>query len=330
MPPPRRPTEGSLLAKPNRGNSWHNANSGLMADSNAPLAAPTGRLEDGHVTVKVDGLRAPELSFGFEHRQSRVGVGAAFGSHVLFVLLAIFLLYYAPSPSIGGPVPPASYPKDIVWLNLPGPGGGGGGGGNQMPEPPKKAELPGQEKITVPAVKPPAPSPQKPEEPKDLAMNIPAKTMADAQQMTPGLLEQAMAASMVSQGTGTNGAGSGKNGGIGSGDGNGLGPGTGGGTGGGTYHVGNGVESPQILSQVRPQYTADAMRAKVQGTAWVECIVMPDGSVTDAHIAKSLDSVFGLDQEALRAARQWRFVPGRRFGQPVAVQITIELTFTLR
>jgi len=260
-----------------------------------------------------------------------VGVGAAFGTHVLFALVVIFLMYYAPSPDLSAPVATAQYPKDIVWLNQPGPGGGGGGGGNQMQEPPKKAELPGKEKITVPVTKPPAPTPQKPKEEEDPAMNIPAKNMADAQQMSPGMLDAAMAASMISQGVGTGGGGgTGKGTGIGPGDGNGLGPGSGGGTGGGVYHVGNGVESPTILTQVRPQYTADAMRAKVQGVALVECIVRPDGSVTDAHIVKSLDPVFGLDQEAVKAASKWRFVPGKRFGQPVSVQITIELTFTLR
>ena len=35
-------------------------------------------------------------------------------------------------------------------------------------------------------------------------------------------------------------------------------------------------------------------------------------------------------QEAIKAARQWRFAPGTRMGQAVPVQITIELTFTLR
>ena len=56
----------------------------------------------------------------------------------------------------------------------------------------------------------------------------------------------------------------------------------------------------------------------------------PTVPVGDVNITKSLDSTFGLDQEAIKAAKQWRFVPGRRFGQPVAVLVTIELTFTLR
>ena len=42
---------------------------------------------------------------------------------------------------------------------------------------------------------------------------------------------------------------------------------------------------------------------------------------------KSLDRVFGLDDEAVKAAKQWRFDPGRRFGEPVAVSVTLELAF---
>ena len=81
---------------------------------------------------------------------------------------------------------------------------------------------------------------------------------------------------------------------------------------------------------MKPQYTADAMRAKIQGTAVLDCVVNADGSVGECGVVRSLDSTFGLDQEAVKAARQWKFAPGRRLGQPVAVLVTIELTFTLR
>lgn len=287
----------------------------------------------GHLSVHIEGLRQPEPTFSFEHPQSRVGVSASIVSHALFAAVAIFIATYAPAPSTKSPVQPDRLPDSIVWLSQPGPGGGGGGGGNQMQEPPKKAEVPGKEKISVPAVQPPAPTPEppKPEPPEEPAVNIPAKTLGDAQQISPGLLESAMAASSISQGTGIGGgAGIGEGTGIGRGRGEGLGEGEGGGTGGGVYRPGNGVELPRVVREVRPQYTADAMRAKVQGTVWVECVVLPDGSVGQASVTKSLDSVFGLDQEALKAAKQWKFVPGRRFGEPVSVLVTIELTFTLR
>ncbi len=287
-------------------------------------------VDNGHLAVHVEGLHPPELSFSFERRQSKVGVGSAVGAHAFFLLLAIVIALYAPVPDASGPPPRTELPKEIVWLSEPGPGGGGGGGGNQSPEPPKKAEVPAKDKISVPVERPPTPKPQKLDEPKEPLLNIPAKVLGDAEVMNPGLLE-GMSTVSLSQGTGTDGgAGTGAGTGIGPGKGSGLGPGEGGGTGGGVYRPGNGVELPQPVRQVRPNYTADAMRAKVQGTVWVECVVNPDGTVGDVNVTKSLDSVFGLDQEAVKAARQWRFVPGRRFGQPVPVLVTIELTFTLR
>ena len=102
------------------------------------------------------------------------------------------------------------------------------------------------------------------------------------------------------------------------------------GVGGGEYDVGNGVTAPRILRQVKPAYTSEAMRAKVQGEVLLRCVVLPDGSVGRVEIVKSLDGVFGLDQEAIKAARQWKFVPGTRLGEPVAVRVTIAIDFTLR
>jgi TonB family protein len=40
--------------------------------------------------------------------------------------------------------------------------------------------------------------------------------------------------------------------------------------------------------------------------------------------------VFGLDGEAINAARQWQFLPATRLGKPVPIRVTIEVTFTVR
>ena len=72
------------------------------------------------------------------------------------------------------------------------------------------------------------------------------------------------------------------------------------------------------------------MRARIQGTVWVECVVQTNGQCSDTHVIRSLDQTFGLDQEAIKTVKQWRFDPGRLRGQPVAVQVIIEMTFTLR
>jgi len=80
--------------------------------------------------------------------------------------------------------------------------------------------------------------------------------------------------------------------------------------------------------RVQRQVTAAVERGGPFGHT--ERIVRPDGSVGDVQILRSLDGVFGLDQEAIKAAKQWRFAPGTRLGEPVPVLVTIELTFTLR
>lgn len=285
---------------------------------------------DPHVT-HVTPNRPIDVHFSFEHAQSRVGVVASVLSHVAMAVIAFLVMRYEPEAQ-SLDITPVVSAKDIVWLPEPGPGGGGGGGGNKNPEPPKKAELPGKEKISVPIKKAPEPKPDPPkEEPPPIEqLNIPARAMASAQVALPGAITSE-APPTVSQGSGTGGgAGTGTGSGVGPGQGSGLGPGHGGGTGGGAYRPGSGVTVPVVLKEVKPSYTADAMRAKVQGTVWLECIVMPDGSVGDVKVTRSLDSVFGLDQEAIKAARQWRFRPGMRMGEPVPVIITIELTFTLR
>jgi periplasmic protein TonB len=274
--------------------------------------------------------RPVELRFGFEARQSRVGVGASVAAHIAFALAILLAIRFAPQPSALELLPDTPI-KDIVWLADPGPGGGGGGGGNKMPEPPRKAEVPGKEKITVPVKETPKPTPEPPKpDPPPEQLVIPAQTMASAQVELPGVIAPS-APVTESQGSGTGGgAGSGSGQGIGSGQGAGLGPGFGGGTGGGAYRPGAGITLPSVVREVKPAYTADAMRAKVQGSVWLECIVMPDGSVGEVRVTRSLDPIFGLDQEAIKAAKMWRFRPGMRQGEPVPVIITIELTFTLR
>ena len=88
--------------------------------------------------------------------------------------------------------------------------------------------------------------------------------------------------------------------------------------------------SPQVLKSVRPAYTNDAKKAKIEGVVRLQVVVMPDGTVTEVHIVKSLDKKHGLDEEAIKAAKQWRFTPGTKDREPVPVQVFIELKFTLK
>jgi len=91
-----------------------------------------------------------------------------------------------------------------------------------------------------------------------------------------------------------------------------------------------GVTLPKLVSRVNPQYTPAAMQAKIEGTVMMKAVIRTDGTAGDIAIVQSLDSQYGLDEQAVAALRQWRFEPGRKAGKPVPVRVTIEMRFTLK
>ena len=263
----------------------------------------------------------------------RQGAGASILAHIAVVVLLVIIVTRAPVVHTSTPQQHQNF--DLIFLQTKGPGGGGGGGGNNTPTPPKKAELPGKEKTTVPVTKPPEPKPvEKPKEtpPPPQEVNVPVQQITSGIDKIAGVLpSMTTVPDPNSMGMGTRtGAGGGNGTGMGTGTGSGLGDGIGGGTGGGVYDVGNGVTEPKLIREVKPQYTADAMRAKVQGEVELEAVVNPDGSVDRIRVTRSLDHTFGLDDQAIKAVRQWRFVPGMLKGQPVPVRGSVVLDFTLR
>ncbi len=287
----------------------------------------------GHLSVHIEGEHPQDVPFMFERVGRRMfgamGTSIAIQASITLGLVFMAMHYTAgtPAETIRTVIPPG-----IVWIAKDGPGGGGGGGGNQSKEPPRKLELPGKDAMSVPAAKPKqleVPKEIKPSEAPPQVAQLDARALESGALQLPGTFDGVPGGTSQGPGTG-GGAGTGTGNGIGPGNGSGIGPGWGGGTGGGPYRPGNGIQNPEKIREVKPQYTAEAMRAKIQGTVIVECVVLPDGTVGEVSVVKSLDPTFGLDQEAIKAAKQWRFIPGRRNGQPVPVLITIELTFTLR
>jgi TonB family protein len=90
----------------------------------------------------------------------------------------------------------------------------------------------------------------------------------------------------------------------------------------------SGVEPPRIRREVKPFYTPDAMRRKVEGVVLLDALVLPDGSVGAARVKQSLDP--DLDQSAVASLRRWQFMPATRDGIPVAVVVAVEVSFTLK
>jgi protein TonB len=90
------------------------------------------------------------------------------------------------------------------------------------------------------------------------------------------------------------------------------------------------VTQPRVLKIVQPAYTPEARAARVEGTVLLDVIVQADGHVGDeVKIVRSLDTKYGLDEQAIAAAKQWLFAPAKQDGKPIAMHVTIEQTFRL-
>jgi periplasmic protein TonB len=264
-----------------------------------------------------------------------VALAAAF--HLLVAALIVLALPAAPAPPRRDETAPTQVtqvvlPKHLIFLPATGPpGGGGGGGGNRQSGPIRHAEGVGHDAVTLRTTKrPPTPGPG----PVALDTAIPPVVL-DALPMASGTTEQiGLPVGGVSFGTSTGsgsggGVGTGEGTGIGSGRGPGIGPGSGGGFGGGAYRPGGSVTTPRLLSEVKPHYTSEALERKIQGSVWLDVVVMRDGCAGAVRVARSLDPG-GLDEEAIKAIRLWRFAPGRLAGVPVDVQVTVVMDFSIR
>ena len=312
--------------------SGEQASAALAAVS--PLSPDAEQSAAAVLSIRPDTVGPRDVQFLLGANQERMGrsIAASFGGHAVAIGLLLFLMSLAPE-RVFELIEPNRDNYGIVWLPEEGPGGGGGGGGNQSLELPRQVELQGVDETQLSVPVAPEPDFVEPEiEPETLEtdrLNIPAVSMAAALQTTPGVMD-AVARTTVSQGSGTGGGGgTGQGTGIGPGEGPGLGPGQGGGVGGGVYRPGSGIVNPRLIHEVEAEYTTEAMRAQVNGVVWVEAVVLPDGTVGDVTVVKSLDRVFGLDDRAVESIRQWRFAPGTRFGEPVAVLVVIEVFFNI-
>jgi TonB family protein len=87
------------------------------------------------------------------------------------------------------------------------------------------------------------------------------------------------------------------------------------------------VSAPRVLYQPDPEYSEEARKAKYQGTVVLYVVVGPDGKTRDVRIQRSLG--LGLDEKAIEAVSHWRFDPALKDGHPVAVAVSIEVTFRL-
>src|SRR5688572_29230706 len=83
--------------------------------------------------------------------------------------------------------------------------------------------------------------------------------------------------------------------------------------------------APKPLETPSPGYPAALTDTGTSGTATIEVVVKPDGSVGDAQLKAADHEAFG--EAALGAVKKWRFEPAMVDGTPVEKRVTIPFKF---
>lgn len=81
------------------------------------------------------------------------------------------------------------------------------------------------------------------------------------------------------------------------------------------------------LSAPDPVYSEAARKRKIQGTTVLAVAINESGSVDAIKVVRSVGH--GLDEAAMDAVKQWKFVPTDKNGNPIAVQTIVEVSFRL-
>lgn len=93
----------------------------------------------------------------------------------------------------------------------------------------------------------------------------------------------------------------------------------------GIYRVTGPVLPPKLIHAPTPKYTAAARRARLEGRCILQLVVDTKGKPQNIRVKKSLDK--GLDANAVKAARKYRFQPATMNGKPVPVEINVVVDF---
>ena len=94
----------------------------------------------------------------------------------------------------------------------------------------------------------------------------------------------------------------------------------------GPLRVGGSVQAARIINRVQPMYPPLARQTRINGTVRLHAIIAKDGSIQQLEVISGHPL---LQQSALDAVRQWRYQPTLLNGEPVEVDTTIDVIFTL-
>jgi periplasmic protein TonB len=90
--------------------------------------------------------------------------------------------------------------------------------------------------------------------------------------------------------------------------------------------VGGNVTAAKVLNRVNPVYPPLARQTRISGTVRLHAIIAKDGTVQQLEVMSGHPL---LVQAALDAVRQWRYQPTLLNGEPVEVDTTVDVIFSL-
>jgi TonB family protein len=90
---------------------------------------------------------------------------------------------------------------------------------------------------------------------------------------------------------------------------------------------GGGTTGVEILEKTNPAYSNEGRTLRIEGDVVLEVVFLASGQVQVVRVVSGLGH--GLDDEAIQAAKQIRFRPAKREGQPVDFTAHVRIAFRL-
>jgi protein TonB len=90
--------------------------------------------------------------------------------------------------------------------------------------------------------------------------------------------------------------------------------------------VSQGVSQGLLVHKVQPEYPPIARQARIQGVVVLQALIGKDGSIQNLHVVSGHPM---LTNAALAAVKEWKYKPYFLNGEPVEVETTINVNFTL-
>lgn len=101
-------------------------------------------------------------------------------------------------------------------------------------------------------------------------------------------------------------------------------------------HKVQGVVPPKLTHTVDPEFTPEAIRRGLDGLTIIGAVLDEQGHLQDQRVVHSFSEGLppqlgevgkGMDENAEKAVRKYRFKPATLNGKPVSVKVTIQVRF---